>query len=191
MVSPATAARAIRRASGPERRQQPDPADRADQVGAGVAEHRPLAQGEPGADQDRAGEDAEQLQRRQGPGAEAETGAEQRQPLLRPPRPQVEQVEEVGGEDQQRDVGEVAPRFEPAAGDDVGGERQRPQRLHRPGREAALAQRPRVAAPAARRARRLAPPQRVVEEAEEGDPEQVGHPLPQVGSRAGRGRRGR
>ncbi len=104
------------------------------------------------------------------------------QRLLGPPRPQVEQVEEVGGEDQQRDVGEVAPRFEAAPGDDVGGERQRPDRLDRPGREAALR-----AAPARGRASRAASPaaspapERVVEEAEEGDPEQVGHPAPQLG----------
>ena len=164
-----------------QRRQQPDAGDRADQVRAGVAQHRPLAQGEPGADQDRPGEDPQQLERREGPGAEAEPGAEQRQPLLRPPRPQVEQVEEVGGEDQQRHVGEVAPGLEPAPGDDVGGERQRPDRLDRPGREPALAQRPRMPAPAARRVGRLAPAQRVVEEAEEGDAEQVGDPAAQLG----------
>ncbi len=86
-------------------------------------------------------------------GARAEAGAEQRQPLLGPPRPQVEQVEEVGGEDQQRHVGQVAPRLQAAAGDDVGGEGERPDRLDRPGREAA----PR-AAPARGRASRAAPP---------------------------------
>ncbi len=83
--------------------------------------------------------------RREGPGAEAEPGAQQRQPLLRPPRTQVEQVEEVGGEDQQRHVGEVAPGLETAPGDHVGGQRQRPDRLDRPGREPAVAQRPRSA----------------------------------------------
>ena len=62
-------------------------------------------------------------------------------------------LKSVGREDQEGDVGEVAPRLEAAAGDDVGGERQRADRLDRPGREPALAQRPRVPAPAARRVR--------------------------------------
>ena len=112
-------------------------------------------------------------------------------PFSARPGPQVEQVEEVGGEDQQRHVGEVAPRLEAAAGDDVGGERQRADRLDRAGREPPLAQRPGVAAPAARRVR-LAPPARASRRGSRGRRCRAGRGSSAAGrGRAGRGRRGR
>src|ERR1044072_2905372 len=86
----------------------------------------------------------------------------------------------MGGEAEGEDVGEVPPRLEAATGDDVCGQRQRPDCLDRSGREPVLTQRPPVAAPATRGLRRFALPQRVVEEAEEGDAEQVGQPAAQL-----------
>src|ERR1044072_2834133 len=52
----------------------------------------------------------------------------------------------MGGEDEQEDVGEVPPRLEAATGDDVCGQRQRPEILDRSARAPALTQRPPVAA---------------------------------------------
>ena len=130
---------------------------------------------------DRADEQAEQLERVGGPGAEAEAGEQQRERLLDPARTQVEQVEEVGRQQQQREVGDVVEPLAPAARDRVGGERQRPRRLDRPGREAAGEHRAGVAAPAARGVGVGAAAERVVEQPEQGDAEHVDHPAPQLG----------
>jgi len=62
-------------------------------------------------DQYRAEKDSEQLDRFSGPGPDAKSQAKQDQGLLGPPRTQVDEVEQVRGKDQQRDVGEVLERL--------------------------------------------------------------------------------
>ena len=83
------------------------------------------------------------------PGAQAEPGEQRDEHLLDPAGPQVEQVEEVGRQQQQREVGDVVDPLAAEPRGRVGGQRQRPDRLDRAGREAAGEDRRRVAAPAA------------------------------------------
>src|SRR5680860_714610 len=164
-----------------KRGQQPDTGYGADQVGAGITQHRPLTQGVGQAKENRAEEDPGQLQRGQGPGAETKTGTEQHQGLLGPARAGVEQIEQISGQDQQGDVGQVAAGLAAGAADDVGGDRQGADRLDRAGREPAGRQRTQVAAPTARRAGLATAAEGIDEEAQEDDAQQVDDPAAQVG----------
>ena len=101
--------------------------------------------------------------------------------LLHPPGPKVEQVEEVGGEQQQREIGEVVEVLPPAPGHRVGGQGQGAHRLDRAGREAAVQDRPGVPSPPAGRIGRRAPAEGVVEKAEQRDADDVGRPPAELG----------
>ena len=80
------------------------------------------------------------------------------------------------------EVGDVVERLPAPARDGVGRQRERADRLDRAGRELAPPDRAGVAraSPAGVRRPRAAP-ERVVEQAEERDPEHVGEPAPQLG----------
>ena len=104
-----------------------------------------------------------------------------RERLLHPPGAQVQQVEEVGRQQQQGEIRDVVDPLPAEARGRVRGQRQRADRLDRPGREPAREHRPGVAAPAARGVGRAAAPERVVEQAEQRDPEHVDDPAAQLG----------
>jgi hypothetical protein len=147
-----------------ERQHEPQAGERTDQVRARVAEHHPLAQVVGAGDEHGPGQQAQGPQRVGVPGTDRQPGAQQDERLHGASGAQVEQVEQVGGEhehDHRQDVVVVAAQ-------DEQGQSQRAGGLERAGRELAGSERRRVAAPAARRAR-----QRVVGQAEEGDPERV------------------
>ena len=101
--------------------------------------------------------------------------------LLDPSGAQVEEVEEVRRQQQQGEVGEVAGPLAAEAGDGECGEAECPGGLDRTGREPPRQHRPGMAAPAARRIAGVAAPEHVVEEAEQGDPQQVGGPAVEAG----------
>src|SRR5215218_632224 len=146
-------------AGGVEGVDQPEARYGADQVGADIAEHRALLEVVEADDEDRGGEWADDPQRCvraevgvSVPGDERQQRAEQQERLRRTARPQVEQVEEVGRQHQQRDCQQVL-----ANALDVGrhlkreqSEGERADRLQRAGAELAGQERPSVAAPAAR-----------------------------------------
>ena len=96
------------------------------------------------------------------------------------PGPQVEQVEQVRGEQEERQIGDVVEPLLTATRRCVGRQGERPGRLDRPGREAPVEDRPRVTAPAPRGIGRGAAAERVVEQAQQRYPEDVDGPAPEL-----------
>ena len=111
-----------------ERDQHRHPGERPDEVRAGVAEHRPLAQGERTATTATGPMNSPSSSSGstvQAPRQRPASSSDER--LLDPARPQVEQVEEVGGQQQQREVGDVVDALAAEARGRVGGQRAAPR----------------------------------------------------------------
>ena len=154
----ASTASATELARARQRQHEPQARERAEQVRAGVAEHRALAQVVGAGDERRRGEQPERPQRPHLRRADRQPGPEQHERLGRAPRAQIEQVEDVGGQHEHRRRQQPAPVGEAQVAHREQRQTERSGGLQRAGGELAPQRRGAVTAPAAlERARRSSP----------------------------------